>query len=83
MLYVSVSSSSQQEVFEGGFLQQPPSRVRGRPSHIQLEGFEPGESDDGVLNRYSRITTKDYLHSFDRSPNFYGQYFVEKYVASG
>ena len=41
-------------MFEGGFVQQPPSRVRGRPSHIQLEGFDPGESDDGVLNRYSR-----------------------------
>ena len=72
MLHFSVSSSSQQEVFEGGFLQQPPSQVRGRPSHIQLEGFEPGESDDGVLNRYSRATPVGSLYS-----PFYGQVFIE------
>ena len=52
-ILVAVSSSSQQEVFEGGFLQQAPHHAHhGRQSHIQLEGFEPGESDDGFLNRY-------------------------------
>ena len=60
-------------MFEGGFLQQPPSRVRGRPSHIQLEGFEPGESDDGVLNRYIRATPVGGLHSFERLPSFYAK----------